>query len=70
MSETFPLGSRVRLNAAGHARLGPTRRRDPGALGTVTGTEVRPAETRIVVLWDRPAYKESLPEKYLERFVP
>ncbi len=68
MNEMPAPGSRVRLNAAGHKRLGLSRRRDASVCGTVLGESqgFHPDFPRAVVEWDKPKYTESVRPAYLE----
>lgn len=62
--EAPAVGIKVRINAAGHARLGPTRKRDQSVTGTVVGWEERQRRTLVRWLDDTPY--EPFPPQYLD----
>jgi hypothetical protein len=66
----FPIGARVRLNAAGIVRLGSTRKRNPNVEGTIKNYVEILAEQRAQVEWDKPVYVETLRPIYLEEAQP
>lgn len=69
-ASSLNVGDRVRLSAAGIARLGPTRKRIP-TTGTVTAITVVPKRQSMVkatIAWDRPAgFVEDLGLGLIER---